>query len=364
MTGTGGTGGTGGSNGVGDVLLIPESNVRLEPMDDVRGSDSGEDGRPWSLPTTYGGGAAGGSGRRLGVRIRTLREGLGAAVCLDVLPDGVGEGARLGVVRVGEVGMGGGDGVVCLGGGGEIGSAVDMPASSSFSNSGRSPLSLFRSGPGPAAPGGGSVVASRTSSVVADEPKFGDSCRISSIDPMSPLLLGATARSFSFGPFSPSVGASAEGAVLLLSLLLSLSLDARCCAVGERVRNVTLRLSRLSVNMGRYCDCGLKPDVAFRLVFSRMVSRSCCNETVSETLTRTETTKRGVPNRMRERTTSLRRCRSVRLITRPQCFHMITSKMASATPPTTPPTIAATGTDVPPPPERVGKPDCVAVPLE
>ena len=86
---------------------------------------------------------------------------------------------------------------------------------------------------------------------------------------MSPPLLGATAPSFSLCPFSPSVGASAEGAAL------SLSLDARCCCcgvgVGVRVRNVTLRLSRLSVNMGRYCDCGLKPDVAFRLVFSRTV---------------------------------------------------------------------------------------------
>jgi len=257
---------------VGDVLLIPESNVRLEPTDDVRGSDSGEDGRAWSLPI-YGNGADGGSGRRLGVRIRTLREGLGAAVCLDVLPDGVGEGARLGVVRVGE-NMGAGDGVVSLGGGGggEIGS-VDMPASSSFSNSCRSPLSLFRPDPTGAAPAGGGV-ASLTSKGVADEPKFGDSCRISSIDPMSPLLLGATARSFSFCPFSLSVGASAEGAALSLSL--PLSLDARCCDVGERIRNVTLRLSRLSVNMGRYCDCGLNPDVAFRLVFSRTASRSRC----------------------------------------------------------------------------------------
>jgi hypothetical protein len=56
----------------------------------------------------------------------------------------------------------------------------------------------------------------------------------------------------------------------------SLSLDARCNAVGARVRNVTLRLSGLSVSIGRYCDCGLKPDVAFRLVFSRTVSMSCC----------------------------------------------------------------------------------------
>jgi hypothetical protein len=41
-TGRTGTGGTGGSNGVGDVLLIPESNVRyvrLEPMDDERGRE-------------------------------------------------------------------------------------------------------------------------------------------------------------------------------------------------------------------------------------------------------------------------------------------------------------------------------------
>lgn len=279
---------------MGDVLLIPESNVRLEPMDDVRGSDSGEDGRAWSPPTYAGGGGAdGGSGRRLGVRIRTLREGLGAlaVVCLDVLPDGVGEGARLGVVRVGEEGKGGGDGVASLGGG-EIGSVVDMPASASFSNSGRSPLSLFRSDPAAAAPAGG--VASRTSKGVADEPKFGDSCRISSIDPMSPLLLGATALSFSFGPFSFSVCVGAEAAALSLPL----SLDARCCGVGARVRNVTLRLSRLSVNMGRYCDCGLNPDVAFRLVFSRMVSISCCmRRSVSQTLSMArklrKTTKRG-----------------------------------------------------------------------
>ena len=97
-----GTGGTGGSNGVGDVLLMPESCVRLEPMDDVRGREtelrgSGEVGRLWSL-STYAGGT-GASGRRLGVRMRTLREGLTAAVvCLDVLADGVGEGVRIGEV--------------------------------------------------------------------------------------------------------------------------------------------------------------------------------------------------------------------------------------------------------------------------
>jgi hypothetical protein len=52
-----------------------------------------------------------------------------------------------------------------------------------------------------------------------------------------------------------------------------------CCvrdAVGGRARNVTLRFSGLRVNMGRYCDCGLNPDAAFRLVFSRTVRMSCC----------------------------------------------------------------------------------------
>jgi hypothetical protein len=228
---------------------------------------------------TYAGGTGGGSGRRLGVRIRTLREGLGAAVCLDVLPDGVGEGARLGGVWVEEEGMGGGDGEVSLGGGGGGGiGSDDLPAS------GCSPLSLFRSGPAAPAGGGGGGAVSRTCKGVADKTKFGDSCRISSIDPMSPPPLGAAALSFSFCPFSefsPSVCVGAEEPTLLLSLLLSLSFDAPapcccCCDVDARVRNFTLRLCRLSSNMGRYCDCGLIPDAAFRLVFSRMVSRSCC----------------------------------------------------------------------------------------
>jgi len=192
---TAGTCGTGaaGSNGT------PESSVRLEPMDDVRGREaelrgSGEDGRARSLSYAYAGGTNGGSGRRLGVRIRTLREGLAAAVSLDVLPDGVGEGACLGEVRVGDNNMGGGDGVVCLGGGSVV-DFVDWPASGSFfSNSGRSPpspVSLFRTGP--AAPAG---AASRTTKGVADEAKFGDICRISSIDPMSTLPLDATTLSF------------------------------------------------------------------------------------------------------------------------------------------------------------------------
>lgn len=186
------------------MLLKPESYVRLEPMDDVRGGEVevrgilavGEDGR------IYAGGTDGGSGRRLGVRMRTLREDLGAVVCLDVLPEGEGEGGRLGVVRVGDIG--GGDGVERLGGGIE---SVDLGPAASSSNSGRSPFSLSRTG--------STAATSRTRNGAAGEPKFGDSCRISSIDPKSALLLGAVALSFSF---SPSVCASAEGAALLSSL--------------------------------------------------------------------------------------------------------------------------------------------------
>jgi hypothetical protein len=177
MEGTGGTGGTGGSSGVGDVLLRPESKVRLEPMDGVRAGDVevrgalnvGEDGRVNSLPTpTYASGAGGGSGRRLGVRMRTLREGLDADVCLDVLPDGVGEGAGVGVVRVGESAGGGGDGEACLGGGID---SVDLHASgsSSSSNNGRSTLSLCRTGPAPTG------TASGTRKGTDGEVEFGDS---------------------------------------------------------------------------------------------------------------------------------------------------------------------------------------------
>lgn len=102
---------------------------------------------------------------------------------------------------------------------------------------------------------------------------------------------------------------------------------ARCCcflrddAVGERVRNLTLRRSGLSASIGRYCDWGLNPDDAFRLVFSRTVSMSC---------------------------TSFRRFRSSRLITRPQYFQTSTSITARVTPPAAPPAIAPIGTDEPP----------------
>ena len=139
------------------------------------------------------------------MRIRTLREGRG-----------VGEESRLGEVWVEEEGTGGGDGVLSLGGGdggggggggGETDGSVDMRASSTFSNDGRTPLSLFRSDPPAAAAApAGTGGASPTSKCVADEAKFGDNCRISSIDLMTPLPLGAASScAFSFCPFSPSV---------------------------------------------------------------------------------------------------------------------------------------------------------------
>jgi hypothetical protein len=208
----------------------------------------GEDGLVRSLTT----GMDGGSGRRLGVFMRTLRDGLdirldesrevegGEDGRLEVLPEGVGDDVRLG----------------------GIDSAVDFTSSSSGR---RSSLSLFRSGPSAAS----TTTCSCTSKAAAGEAKLGgDGCRVSS-DPRSPLSAGPSLLFLIFSSSSVCAGAE-EGAA-------SLSLDARFNAVvGARVKNVTLRLSGLSVNIGRYCDCGLKPDVAFRLVFSRMVSMSCC----------------------------------------------------------------------------------------
>jgi len=207
-------------------------------MDGVRGEEievrlaAGDDCLMWSLPMD------GGSGRRLGVRMRTLRDGLD--IRLDVSREGVG-----GVGELPEVGdderLGGIDSV-----------AIDLASSGR-----RSALSLSRSG-------SAAVACSRTGrGAVGEEAKLGgDGCRDSW--PPTPLSAGPCL----FSTFS-SVGA---GAASLLSLLAR-------CNVDARVRNVTLRLSGLSVSMGRYCDCGLKPDVAFRLVFSRMVSISCCRRT-------------------------------------------------------------------------------------
>lgn len=88
------------------------------------------------------GGLDGGSGRVLGVRMRVLREGIGAlsvsredvgeGACMGKLPDGVGEGARLDALR---------DGVgedVCLDGMPSTSSIGDESPPPSFcSNSGR-----------------------------------------------------------------------------------------------------------------------------------------------------------------------------------------------------------------------------------
>lgn len=89
----------------------------------------GEDGLERSLP----GGMDGGSGRRLGVRMRTLRDGLDMRLDasregegggdLEVLPEGVGDDGRLGGI----------DSVTLT---------VDFTSSS---NGRRSSLSLFRS---------------------------------------------------------------------------------------------------------------------------------------------------------------------------------------------------------------------------
>jgi hypothetical protein len=74
------------------------------------------------------------------------------------------------------------------------------------------------------------------------------------------------------GDFSLMLSSAAAGDANSVS-------DASVCwfaGVGVRARKVTLRLSGLRVNMGRYSDCGLYPDAALRLVFSRTVSISCC----------------------------------------------------------------------------------------
>ena len=235
-------------------MLLGVSCARLELTDGVREWEEeasvrdplgvGED----DLPTNPGG-IDGGSGRRLGVRMRTLRDGLGGDVGSDVLRDGVGDGARLGVLRED-------DGV---GDGARLG-RIDSVDSTSTSTARCSSLSLCRTGSaagavsrtGRAAAAGGEVKV-----------KLAVPCRA---DPRS--RLGA-APSPPFTSFSSVGCASAEGAT-------SLVLAAARCNVGARVRNVTLRPSGLSVSMGRYCDCGLNPDEAFRRVFSRMVSISCC----------------------------------------------------------------------------------------
>ena len=234
----------------------------------------------WSLPTNMGGG----SGRRLGVRMRTLREGLGADVdvLLDVLRDGVGEGARLEVLPEGV-----GDAARPSLGGSTDPDSVRDNAFSSHSNV-HSPLSLCRRT--------GSATASRTgkrrgcAAPGGKALRLADDCTRGAIDsdPRSASRASALAALLGAGggggssnsPLSSSVGLSASAVTLLLSLLVPR------WNVGERVRNVTLRLSGLSVDIGRYCDCGLNPDAAFRRVFSRTVSMSCCRRPSAKPLQR------------------------------------------------------------------------------
>lgn len=179
--------------------------------------------------------------------MRTLRDGLGGDAGSDVLRDGVGGGARFGVLREED---GAGDGA-------RLGS-IDSVDSTSPSRARCSSLSLVRTGSADGA-------VSRPSRAAAGGEVNVKLADVSFADPSTPR--GAALSLFM--PFSSACCAGAEGAT-------SLFLAAARCSVGARVKNVTLRPSGLSVSMGRYCDCGLNPDEAFRLVFSRMVSISCC----------------------------------------------------------------------------------------
>ncbi|KAI9510379.1 hypothetical protein F5148DRAFT_592527 [Russula earlei] len=298
------------------------------------------------LATRIGnGGTGGGSGRRLGVRIRVLREGVGDEVRLEVPRDaeggGGGEGVRPDALRDG-VGEGEGGRLDALADGvreGERLGGVEFASSSSVGSPLRSGSDCWCASKGAAA-------------------KCRDGCRVTS----EPGVGSSLCASWLLLP-SPSVGASARDVALSLSLSLSLRLASG--DVGARVRKVTLRSSGLGLSPGRYCDGGMNPVVAFRLVFSHTVSMSCYTRPSANQCGRTS----GDDKRMKskqggiERTASLRRFLSVRLITRPQYFHMSTTVTASAIPPAAPPAMAPTGMDTPPL-DGGNTPDGVDVPLE
>lgn len=187
------------------------------------------------------GGAAGGSGRRVGIRMRMLREGLGDDVWLDVAREGVGECERPDGLRddPGEGAIPGGD---------------DVATSSSCCSA----PSLFCPG---------SVRNAWSNRGAPAEPKLGDGCCVSSV-PDSPV--GASLSTMRIS----SVGRVGGIAALLLLLALLLFFLPRG-HVGLRVRNFTLGPSGLTSRAGRRNDCGLNLVIAFRLVFSRMVSISC-----------------------------------------------------------------------------------------
>jgi len=85
----------------------------------------------------------------------------------------------------------------------------------------------------------------------------------------------STTRISSVGEGGIAAGAG-EASLLLLAVLLLLLLFLPRGHVGVRARNFTLGPSGLRLRMGRSDDCGLNLVIAFRLVFSRMASMSCC----------------------------------------------------------------------------------------
>jgi hypothetical protein len=216
-----------------------------------------DDGRvecPCALRTGTGG-AAGGSGRRLGVRMRMLREGLDDDGLSDAAREGVGECERPDRLRdaVGEGARAGG-----CGGGGDVASA------SSSSSGGCSAPSLFCSG----------SAGSRASRGAAAEAKLGDGCCLGPSESVPGSAAGAGA-SWAVHFSSSSVGGGIAAAVVVSFLPRARG------NVGVRVRNFTLRPSGLRLR-GRGGACGLDLVAAFRLVFSRTVSLSCCTGPVSQ----------------------------------------------------------------------------------
>lgn len=108
---------------------------------------------------------------------------------------------------------------------------------------------------------------------VAAEAKLGDGCCNSSVpgSPAGASLSTTCVSSVSEGGIAAGAG---EASLLLLGVLLSPFIPRG--HVGVRARNFTLGPSGLRLRMGRSDDCGLNLVIAFRLVFSRMVSMSCC----------------------------------------------------------------------------------------
>jgi len=176
-----------------------------------------------------------GSGNPLGVRMRTLRDGLGGNVGSDVFWDSVGGGARLGVLREED---GAGDGA-CL-------SSIDFVDSTSTSraHARHFHLSALVPPPPPSHEQAGPQQAAKSKST----------CQVSFADPSTPR------------------GAALHYSCPFPLLVARVPRAPHPCSWLQGCYFAALWLS---VSMGRYCDC-LNPDEAFCLVFSCMVSMSSC----------------------------------------------------------------------------------------